>query len=1046
MEARAPVSVANRPIKVFISYSRKDVTFVDELQAALMTRNYDVAVDRQDIEKGEEWWARIRQLIAQADAVVFIVSPDSIESKVANDEVNYALQLGKRLVPLVWRTASAPPRGLAERNYIYANALGAPPFEATAWARTLNDLEHAINLNDILWVREHTRWVVRSTDWEAAGKPDSMVLRAGQIIEVQSWASRRPITGPEIPPSVLSFVDASLKKEARDRRRTQALQMGVGALIAIALLVVLLGAYGVTRLMSGIGSRTSSTLAEVARAANESSRHERAMRYAIVGLSGYDAPLLGFDGEHAYAELARAAVASREVASTPSQGKALTHAALSADGRTFATARADFVIQVWNSANASLVAVMNGHTTYITALKFSPDGGRLLSSSYDHTARIWDVTSGRELARLQGPGIVHDAEFSPDGKNIVTAGEEGMARLWDATTGQQIGALVGHRAAVLTAVYDPSGGRIVTASQDNTARVWDAESRRLLQTLEGDGTPLIGEERGSFIQSAQFSPDGSRILTTAYDHTAAVWNATSGARVSHLVGHSDFITNAHFSPDGARIVTAGRSDRSVRVWNATTGNNIAQLNGHEDLVDTAVFCANGARVVSASYDGTARIWDADNGMSIAILDAARGQVYAALTNSDCSQILTVTGDGAARIWDGAERPLNIALRGHTGGVEGARFSPDGASVLTVSSEDGTTRTWDRRTGRLTHLISTGASNDVEWSPDTRSIAVASSDGTANVVDAATGENRLSLRGHQGSVHSIAYNQSGALIVTASSDHTARLWDARSGAILSVLRGHSGEVNEARFDPTGHRVVTASSDQTAIIWDASTGRRLMTLNGHERGLRDAVFSPDGARVVTASNDNTARLWSSGSGQWIATLEGHRDEVTSAKFSPDGKYILTTSHDSTARIWDSMGQQVAVLRHDRAVVSAEFSPDSRFVVTASYDGSAGVFDAANGRVIARLGARTMGPMYEASFSPDGADVATASNARIAQIWHLTDLLSPSRELINRICGSVLRNQSVMSDAELEVVPAIDPRLDRDVCRATSPWIRLGAALGG
>lgn len=57
----------------FISYSRTDIEFVDRLEAALKARGVDARVDRDDIEKGEEWWTRIQQLIAEADTIIFLL-------------------------------------------------------------------------------------------------------------------------------------------------------------------------------------------------------------------------------------------------------------------------------------------------------------------------------------------------------------------------------------------------------------------------------------------------------------------------------------------------------------------------------------------------------------------------------------------------------------------------------------------------------------------------------------------------------------------------------------------------------------------------------------------------------------------------------------------------------------------------------------------------------------------------------------------------------------------------------------------------------------
>jgi WD40 repeat protein len=106
---------------------------------------------------------------------------------------------------------------------------------------------------------------------------------------------------------------------------------------------------------------------------------------------------------------------------------------------------------------------------------FSPDGARIVTASYDKTARIWDAATGKEITVLRGhEGYVWSAAFSPDGARIVTASQDKTARIWDAATGKEITVLRGHEGYVWSAAFSPDAARIVTASEDKTARIWDA--------------------------------------------------------------------------------------------------------------------------------------------------------------------------------------------------------------------------------------------------------------------------------------------------------------------------------------------------------------------------------------------------------------------------------------------------------------------------------------------------------------------------------------------------------------------------------------------
>src|SRR5580704_2619643 len=107
--------------KVFISYSRKNMAFADRLEAALKQREFEPLIDRAEIYAFEDWWKRIQALIAQADSVIFVLSPDAIASEVCTKEVAYAASLNKRFAPVVFQRVDDKlvPEALARLNFIF---------------------------------------------------------------------------------------------------------------------------------------------------------------------------------------------------------------------------------------------------------------------------------------------------------------------------------------------------------------------------------------------------------------------------------------------------------------------------------------------------------------------------------------------------------------------------------------------------------------------------------------------------------------------------------------------------------------------------------------------------------------------------------------------------------------------------------------------------------------------------------------------------------------------------------------------------------------
>jgi WD40 repeat protein len=90
------------------------------------------------------------------------------------------------------------------------------------------------------------------------------------------------------------------------------------------------------------------------------------------------------------------------------------------------------------------------------------------------------------------------------------------------------------------------------------------------------------------VNSVAFSPDGTRIVSGSSDKSVRVWDASTGAELKVLNGHTSAVYSVAFSPDGTRIVS-GSSDNSVRVWDASTGAELKVLNGHTESVNSVAF-------------------------------------------------------------------------------------------------------------------------------------------------------------------------------------------------------------------------------------------------------------------------------------------------------------------------------------------------------------------------------------------------------------------------------------------------------------------------
>jgi WD40 repeat protein/serine/threonine protein kinase len=696
---------------------------------------------------------------------------------------------------------------------------------------------------------------------------------------------------------------------------------------------------------------------------------------------------------------------------------AVAHVNFSPDGARILTASWDETAKLWDAASGKLIASF-AHQGIVYRAAFSPDGARILTASADKTAKLWDAASGKLIVSFSHQDEVNDAKFSPDGTRILTASRDKTAKLWDAASGKLIASFP-HQGEVNDAEFSSDGARILTASWDKTAKLWDAASGKLIASLEHQG----------IVNRAEFSRDGTRILTASRDSTVKLWDAAFGKLIASfehqdglLRGGSLISSNldycgAEFSPDGARILTAS-ADKTAKLWDAASGKLIASFD-HQDAISAAKFSPDGARILTTSADKTAKLWDAASGKLIASF-AHQDTIRWAVFSPEGARILTASWDKTAKLWGVAPGEL-ITSFAHQDGVRRAAFSPDGARILTAS-RDKTAKLWDVALGKL---IASFAHQDgvsaAAFSPDGARILTGSADNTAKLWDV-TSVNLIASFAHQGEVNSVAFSPDGARILTGSADKTAKLWDAGSGKLIASC-AHLDEVNAAAFSPDGARILTGSADKTAKLWDAASGKLIASF-GHEDGVIHVAFSSDGARILTGSADNTAKLWSAASGKLLASFD-HQDAVSEAAFSPDGARILTASVDKTAKLWDAAsGELIASFAHQAGVYCVAFSPDAARILTASADNTAKLWDAASGKLIASFDHQ--GTVWWAAFSPDGARILTASWDKTAKLW---DTATPA-ELARQVKESALNTTRTGSSVSMASSPAQQVQLLSDI----------------
>ncbi len=184
--------------------------------------------------------------------------------------------------------------------------------------------------------------------------------------------------------------------------------------------------------------------------------------------------------------------------------------AYSPDGRRIATSSFDRTIRLWDALSGKELGVVDVRSPAY-ALAFSADG-RFLVATNDRRKSlvVWDADSLELLGELRGhTDVLQDVASGPDGK-VVTASWDGTAKIWDLASGRELAPLRGHSGAVMAVAVSPDGALVATGSLDGTAKLWDAATGREKLTLFGHDGP---------VNTVAFSPDGRFLATASADGT-----------------------------------------------------------------------------------------------------------------------------------------------------------------------------------------------------------------------------------------------------------------------------------------------------------------------------------------------------------------------------------------------------------------------------------------------------------------------------------------------------------------------------------------------
>lgn len=487
--------------------------------------------------------------------------------------------------------------------------------------------------------------------------------------------------------------------------------------------------------------------------------------------------------------------------------------AFSPDGALLVSGGNDGEVQLWDVATGDEVHLLTGHSNNVWAVEFSPDSMHVATGSSDNSARLWNVATGEQVQVFIGHrGSVSSVRFSPDGKHVATGSRDGRVGLWNAATGDLEYWFTQHYPGwVNTVAFSPvNGARLASGAEDATIRIWDVPSRS--QVLQLDEPDLIG--------GIEFFPDGTQLASASHslehDGRIILWNTDTGDENRRLEGsgHTGVINSLAFSPDGTFIVS-GAYDGTARLWNAANGGILSRLQAGGRVYSVAV-SKEGDFVATGSRDRV-KLWDKATGDLVKEFWESSEAMAVAFSPVDGARLVCGFANGIARMYHVNDGYL-MGFRGHTDRIYSVAFSPDGSLVAT-GSRDGTVRLWNESSGEEVRRLE-GHGNSVftvAFSANGEYVASGGDDSRIRIWDAVTGDEVRQIdTAHEGQlflkVYSVSFSPDGTLLASAGYFQPVRLWDVATGEEVHLLDNNRFEARSVAFSPDGSFIIFGGDDR------------------------------------------------------------------------------------------------------------------------------------------------------------------------------------------------------------------------------------------